>query len=175
MKCNNRFIIFFLAALSAVMFNSCSKDDEEVRMPGDILGIWMVNDNEFIEFGSDYSVHKLILEENDGVIYGEWQEEVFYYEPGYNLVVYLDSRQKASIYEVVSLTPQTLTWCWVKELEVNDASTIEEIGNVIGDVIKDAQEGFTLNPELYQTFSRISKEEFQTILDDLGIIDPFQY
>lgn len=153
--------------------SSCSNDNDEVRMPDTIIGIWMENENEYLEFNSDQTIHKLTIMEQDGEKIGQWDEEVYYYEPGYNLVVYLDSNQQLTVYEIVRLTSDSLTWCWVKDIDIMSATGVEDIGKIIGDVIKEAQEGFTLNPEFYQSFTRISEDEFLSILESIDLMYPW--
>lgn len=139
-------------------------------MPDDIVGIWSPSDSLYLEFGSDYTVHNLKIEHQDGMSIGIWSDEVYLYEPGYNLVIYLTSEHEAKVYEIVARNSSAFTWCWVMDLEIENR---DDLGNIIGEVIKEAQEGFHLDPELYESFSKVSEDEFFSLLESLNILYPW--
>lgn len=153
----------------SVIFSSCNHDDE-VRMPEEIMGVWSPNDDVYLEFCDDNIVRHLNISYQDGESIGTWTTDVYYYEPGYNLVIYLSAEHHADVYEIVELSSDKLTWCWVDEINARDA---ESIGQIIGDIINKAQEGFHLDPELYQTFNKISKDEFLSIIENLDLNYPW--
>ena len=164
--------IFLLMSLCiSAAFMSCSKE-EEVRMPDALEGVWKVSDSHYFELGADYTVHNLQIEYQDGMSIGNWSVDGYIYEPGYNIVIYLKATI-IDVYEIVALSPDKMTWCWVDRLEVDSSSDKETVGHLIGDIIKKAQEGFHLDPELYETFSKISQDEFFEILEKLNIIYPW--
>ena len=141
-------------------------------MPEDIIGIWSPSDSHYLEFGKDYTVHNLEIEYQDGESIGLWRTDAYLYEPGYHIVIYMTGTQ-ADVYQIVALDPNQMTWCWVEKIEIDDTANKETIGHLIGDIIKKAQEGFDLNPELYQSFRKISQDEFFSILEKLDIMYPW--
>ena len=141
-------------------------------MPENIIGIWSPSDSRYLEFGNDYTVHNLEIEYQDGESIGIWNNDAYLYEPGYHIVIYM-SGTKADVYQIIELNETYMTWCWVEEVEIDDTASKETIGHLIGDIIKKAQEGFHLNPELYQTFRKISEDEFYSILESLDIMYPW--
>lgn len=164
-------ISFFVLLLNLLISISCSNKDDEVRMPYDILGVWSANANTYMEFSDDNTVRNLTIEYQDGESIGNWETEVYYYEPGYNLVLYITAHQEGIVYEVVELTDSRLTWCPVDKIDVIDRE--DSVGNIIGDIIKKAQEGYKLNPELYESFTKISQDDFYSVLENLDLIYPW--
>ncbi|MCH5229645.1 MAG: hypothetical protein J1F12_06600 [Muribaculaceae bacterium] len=164
---NLKIIIRAFILISALSLGACSHE-EEVRSPADILGVWSPGENTYLEFLDNYEIQNLKVEYQDGLSIGRWTTEVYYYEPGYNLVVYV-ADNKANVYQVVSMNSRKLTWCKVDEITTNDVDGAESLGHIIGDIIKKAQEGYHLNPELYQTLIKIPEEEFLDIIDNLDI------
>ena len=138
---------------------SCSKD-EDMRMPENIIGIWSPSDSRYLEFGNDYTVHNLEIEYQDGESIGIWNNDAYLYEPGYHIVIYM-SGTKADVYQIIELNETYMTWCWVEDIEAESA---ESIGAIIGQIINQAQAGFKLDPDLYQSFTRIPKDKFLDIL-----------
>ena len=159
-------------ALICLFSFSCAKSEEEMRSPSDILGVWSPSSNEYFNFKDNYIVAALYISYEDGEEVAEEFEDVYLYEPGYNLVVYLNttpsdnSSMIISVYEIVSMTQSKLTWCWVKDIEINpDNANKDTVGKVMGQIINEAQEGFTLDPELYQTFTKIPESTYKEIRD----------
>lgn len=152
-----------------ILVAGCTKDDE-VRFPEDIIGVWTPGENLYLEFAENNSVYHLDIESQDGESIGKWTRDVYYYEPGYQLVVYLSSDHDASVYQIVEMTQGKMTWCWVENI---DTEGEESIGQIIGHIINQAQEGFKLDPALNQTFTRISKDKFYEILEGLDITYPW--
>lgn len=144
-------------------------------MPEDILGIWAMNSDSFLQFKEDNIVTPFNIVYQDGEAIGRWSwNDVYYYEPGYQLVIYLTSDHNADVYQVVELNGSRLVWCWVDQITVEGGK--DAIGQIIGDIINKAQEGYQLDPELYQSFSRMSEEGFLKLLDSLDLIlDPWQW
>ena len=159
-------LIFLTAGLCG-----CSHSDD-VRTPANILGVWSPGNNVYLEFTDNYVIHNLEVTQQDGETIGIWNQEVYFYEPGYNLVVYVTYQQTAAVYQIVKLSDKELTWCWVEDIK---ASTIESegIGNVMGQLINKAQEGFDLNPELYETFKKVPENQFLDLLESLDIMYPW--
>lgn len=161
-----------LGLISFSFATSCSHSDDDVRIPDDILGVWTPSDNLYLEFAEQNIIRKLTIEFQDDESIGIWAKDVYYYEPGYNLVIYLSGETKADVYQILNMSENSMTWCWVDEVEARGQ---EEIGKVIGDIIKKAQEGYKLNPALYQSFRRIPKDQYLDILEKLDIIYPWDF
>ena len=158
------FVTFFC------VLTSCRKE-EEMRMPEDILGVWQQNEDTYLQFSDDNICREFSIAYQDDTSIGQWHpEDVYYYEPGYRLVIYLNSEHKANVYEIVELSSGRLTWCWVDDIDVKEADGIEGVGSIIGDIIKKAQEGYKLNPELYESFTKVSEENFLLMLEKLDLI-----
>ena len=164
-----KFLGFFFSIVFILgIMQSCSHD-EEVRMPGNIVGIWSPDKNNYLTFKEDYTVFNLEIISQDDETIGLTTEDAYLYEPGYNLVIYLSGTQ-ADVYQILNLSNSEFTWCWVDEVTAEDAENYDKIGKLIGDIIKKAQEGFTLNPELYETFHSVSEQQYLQVLESLNYI-----
>lgn len=139
-------------------------------MPGDIVGVWSPAENIYLDFSEDYVVHNVVIEDIDGKTVGDWTKDAYFYEPGYNMVVYVGEGQIAEVYQIVEMNDKSLTWCLVDEV---DAANEENLGHMVGDIINKAQEGYELNPELYQSFKKVPEEEFMKILESLDVFYPW--
>lgn len=156
------FIFCLLAACSS---------DEDVRTPEDITGIWSPDDTEYYEFTSEYRLQKLNIEFLEGGNVGLWTDYAYLYEPGYNFVMYLEGTM-VTVYQIVELTHTRMIWCPVKQVQITEVENPKEVGWLVGDIIKEAQKGFHLDSGLYETFNRVSKDAFYSMLDNLGIPYP---
>lgn len=163
-----------LIFLNPLIFSSCTNDDEVMRTPENIMGIWSpdAQDNVYLEFSDNNEVHYLEIEYQDNEAIGRWDLDVYFYEPGYNLVIYINHENRALVYKVVSLKEKEFTWCLVDEI---DPETVhrDNIGQIIGQILNKAQEGFDLNPELYETFRKIPEDEYLEMLEKLDIFYPW--
>ena len=164
--------LFFLAIPLFLGCFSCNSSDEEMRTPEDVKGVWKQGDNTYMELSNNNEVHKLVVYQQDNETIGRWTLDVYFYEPGYNLMIYINEESKANVYQIVSLTDRVLTWCWVDEIPVESIDR-ESIGQIIGEIINKAQEGYHLNPELFETFYNIPFSEFLDYLESLDIIYPW--
>lgn len=162
------FVIFFLS----IGLFSCSDSNEDVRMPEDLVGVWSPSDTLYYEMGKDYSVHKLNIEYQDDMSIGLWTIDAYVYEPGYHIVVYLGG-VVATVYQIIELSETQLTWCPVEKIDVENAGGTENIGKILGDIIKQAQEGFKTDPELYETLRKIPEDEFLDLIEKLDIDYPW--
>lgn len=140
-----------------------------MRTPEDIIGIWVLDDNEYFQYNENYTVTNIQIEYLDGERVGLWRDDAYFYEPGYQILIYLNGI-KAVVYKIVEQNATSFTWCWVKEIDEEEATSADDIGKLMGDIIKEAQEGFHLDPTKYVTFKKISQQQFDQILEDLPII-----
>lgn len=153
-------------------FSGCNNDEPEVRSEEDILGVWTDNEGYYMQVQPDNRAYSLYITEQDGETIGRWDEDGFFYEPGYNLVISMDSSSRPQVYQVLELNDSSLVWCWVDDL----ASKYQEgmsAGEIIGEILQEAQEGYEINPEFIRTFTKISDEEFYSMLESLNIFYPW--
>lgn len=164
-------IIAVILSLSAFILGSCSHE-EEIRTPDDILGVWSPYDDIYMEFSTENKVHYFFITEQDGMAIGDWDMEVYFYEPGYEIVLYINRFNEGTVYKVVSLTDSELVWCPVKEIELESLDK-ETVGKILGEIINEAQMGFHLDPALYQSFKKIPFDSFLSILESLDMFYPW--
>ena len=160
------------AILAMLFFVSCSSSDQMMRTPEDIMGVWSKESDRYIEFSTNNEAHKLLIYDQNSEKIGDWYIDAYFYEPGYNLVIYINENNVATVYQVIALTDSKLTWCPVDELPP-DSINKDNIGNVIGGIINKAQEGYHLNPELYESYSKIPYYDFLELLESLDIMYPW--
>lgn len=173
MKFFLKYLIILLVCPAMITFMAgCSSSDDVMRIPEDIMGIWSPEPDTFLEFSKNNEVHTLTTYLQDGETIGRWGLDVYFYEPGYNLVIYINADNEANVYQIVSMTDKTLTWCWVDEIPV-DSVDKDSVGQAIGQIINKAQEGYKLDPELYHTLVKISYDEFFKMLESLDIMYPW--
>lgn len=172
MKAIHNLFVLLAVILFSATFVSCSDKEDEPRQPEDLVGIWTPSDTKYLEFLADYNVHNLDIEYQDGETIGIWNNDAYIYEPGYHIVIFL-AGTKADVYQIIDLSEDYMTWCWVKEIIVDQNANKETIGKILGEIIKEAQEGFKIDPELYQTFRKISQDEFFSILEKLDLMYPW--
>ena len=171
-RISNIIINAFAFILLLSLAGACSDKDDDVRMPEDILGVWSPDDSLYLEFSTNNEVHKLSVFEQDGESIGQWDMEVYFYEPGYNLVIYINNENEATVYQIISMDNNEMTWCWVEDIPQEKVEE-EGIGKILGEIINQAQEGFKLDPELYQSYKKIPENEFFDILEKLDIFYPW--
>lgn len=168
------FILMVFALISGLM--ACSGDqDEPLRTPEDIMGVWVTDETHFVDFSTNNTARVFDVEYQDGQSIGKWgYDDVFYYEPGYNLVIYITSEASADVYQITHLTPEEFTWCWVYKLDITGGTS--EISHIIGEILNKAQEGFDIDPELLQSFRKVPEDDFLSMLEHLDIIYyPWEY
>lgn len=138
--------------------------------PQDLVGVWSLSQNEYFQFNDDYTVNALFINPEDP---SEAQliNDVYFYEPGYNIVAYLDNDRLLNVYQITNLNYDSFTWCLVEIIEMEEINR-DSIGEIIGQIINQAQEGFELDPELYQSFRRFPETTFREMLESFGLIRP---
>ena len=171
--------LLLLSVMMLFSFGACNFDDCDYEEPAtgrteaDILGVWTDGDGRYMMLDSLFHAYNLYLSENnEELLYAEWTYDGYLYEPGYNIVVYTTSN-KADVFQVTELTDSELVWCPVKEFGVDDILNSDSVGKLLGQIINEAQQGFILDPYLYQYFYKISQEEFEALLESLGIMTPW--
>ena len=167
-----KYIYLLVSLIFLLAITGCSSSDDDIRVPDDIMGVWQTSPDSYIEFSTNNEAHRLVIFEQDGETIGDWFLDVYFYEPGYNLVIYIDAESNANVYQVVSLSDYALTWCWVDEIHYEGLNK-ETIGQIIGQIINKAQEGYHLNPELYESFRKVSYDKFFQLLESLDIMYPW--
>ena len=160
--------IVMMVIVLGCLFASCSKE-EEVRTPDAILGIWSPSENLYMTFTDNYTVLNLEVTEEDGYKIGLTSTDAYFYEPGYQIVIYMMGTH-ATVFQIVKLTQSELVWCPVDEITFDQAQEADEIGQLIGDIIKKAQEGYDLDPELYESLRSVSESEYRQMEDSLDYI-----
>ena len=165
-------ITLLFAIIFSFMATGCNKDDDDLRKPADILGVWSPDSSRYLKFNDDNTVHILTISDVENETIGSWTENVYLYEPGYNLVIYLDFPNEVTVYQVVTLTESKMVWCPVKTLR-EEYENGESIGNIIGQIINEAQAGFKLDPELFISYYKVTEEKFLNVLEELDITYPW--
>lgn len=162
----NKIYVTLLMALSLVMA-SCSSDEPEVRSVSDIYGAWTDNTGSYFYFRYPNVCYKLVPESDDVAIL---DYDAYYYEPGYNFLLYVsvahdDNDQiQPDIYSVTSLTDKEMTWVWADNLR-DDKYDDMSSGEILGQIIKEAQEGFKLDYSRTSVFTKIETSEFKSLLE----------
>ncbi|MDE6298898.1 MAG: hypothetical protein K2M10_04550 [Muribaculaceae bacterium] len=179
--------LYLLFILTAIGISSCSSDDDPApRNADDILGVWTDGNGRYLDFLSETNLYDLRL---TGTPASDpsytLMHDSYFYEPGYNFVILLDFMKgmenedaagstnwedlvSPDVFEVTTLDASTLRWCWVDNLtdEKYKGMTKKQI---IGRVIQEADKGFTLLPQNYQTWTRVAPEDFNQIIEDYEI------
>lgn len=181
-------ILFPIAAVLMLilpLFSSCSSSDEPApRDEADILGVWTDGDGRYLYFISGTDVYDLRLDDSENEKAYTLMQDSYFYEPGYNFVILMDFMKgleegnfestswedlvSPEVFEVTVLDKKQLTWCWVDNLTDDKYKGMSK-KEIIGRVIQEADKGFTLLPQNYQTFKAVSHDEFQQILIDYDV------
>lgn len=159
----NKICLLLLMAVP-FLFSSCSNEDPEPRSENDIYGAWVDGDGNYFYFGYPNTCYKLMPESED---MAALDYDAYYYEPGYGFLLYVDMQSQPDIYQVTKLSDGEMTWVWADNLldEKYDGMSKSEI---LGQVIKEAQEGFKLDYSRTSTFSKISVDTLREILIHYG-------
>lgn len=155
-------IFLLLISVFSIALTSCSKDDDPApRSENDICGAWADDEGNCIYFKLPNICYKIVPEEED---WAEVYYDAYYYEPGYNFLLYIDSDTQPDIYMITALNDREMIWVWADNLldEKYDGMSKSEI---LGAIIKQAQQGFNLDYDRTITFTRISMWEFEIFLE----------
>ncbi|MDE6443238.1 MAG: hypothetical protein K2K64_02285 [Muribaculaceae bacterium] len=172
-------LLFLVSAMA-----SCSSDEPAPRDEDDILGVWTDGEGRYLYFISGTDVFDLRLDDADGEKNYTLMQDSYFYEPGYNFVILMDFMKgleegnfestdwedlvSPEVFQVTTLDKKQLTWCWVDNLTDDKYKGMSK-KEIIGRVIMEADKGFTLLPQNYQTFTSVSHDEFQQILIDYDV------
>ena len=165
---------FVLVAFLGTVLSSCSKDDvpEEVRSENDILGVWTDGEDNYMVLDTAFRAFELFIDRSGDEIMPRWSSDVYFYEPGYEILIYIDRTYQPDVYKIISLTPDELVWCWVENLR-DKYSEGEPLGDIIGQVIQQAQAGYEVNPMFYHYFAKVPYDDFMRMLEEMGIGTPW--
>ena len=151
---------------------SCSHEDPEVRNQDDILGVWSPSADRYLRFEADNTVINLVISHQDNESIGDWTRDVYFYEPGYDIVIYMDDELQANLYKVIKLTKSEMTLCWIENIR-DEYDSGQSIGEIIGGIIKDAHDGYDINPANFVSYKKISDNDYYTILQGIDIMEPW--
>ncbi|MFG6426527.1 hypothetical protein [Lepagella muris] len=166
-KANALFCCVLISAI-AFIFSSCSDDDPVVRTESDLVGVWTNSPDHYLYIKSDTKIYSLYLQEYEGETVGMIEPDGYVYEPAYNFIVYMDRNSEPDVYQLISLDEDEMVWCWVDNLmdeKYEDMSKTE----ILGQLIMEADKGFTLDMSKTVTYKRVPDEEFQAMLDKFGL------
>ncbi|MBD5356246.1 MAG: hypothetical protein HDR88_04475 [Bacteroides sp.] len=163
-------IFSFLAAISLLSLASCTSDEPAPRSENDICGAWVSNEGNYMYFKLPNICYKLIPESEE---MAQLAYDAYYYEPGYNILMYMSEDSHADIYQVTELNQNEMKWVWADNIIDGDNLLNEKYkgmskSEILGSIIKQAQEGFDLDYSRTTVFNRISMEEFEEVLIDYG-------
>lgn len=159
----NKIYLLLLMAFP-FLFASCSNDEPEPRSENDIYGSWVDNDGNYFYFRYPNICYKLVPESADRAAL---DYDAYYYEPGYNFLLYMNIEGQPDIYEVTAISENEMTWVWADNL-LDDKYKDMSKSEILGQVIKEAQEGFKLDYSRTSVFSRIEIAEFKSALEKYG-------
>lgn len=153
-----------------LLMASCSDDEPAVRSENDIYGAWIDNNGNYFYFRYPNLCYRLVPESEDWAIL---DYDAYYYEPGYNFLLYVSAAQEndneiqPDIYSVTSLTDTEMTWVWADNLRDDKFDGMSK-SEILGQIIKEAQEGFKLDYSRTRVFTKIANDEFDRILVKYG-------
>lgn len=162
-KCPTYLILLLCIASLLPLAASCSDDDPEIRTESDLVGVWSDKPDHFLYIKTDTRIYSIYIEEYDGEEVGVAEPDGYAYEPGYNFIVYMNREGKPDIYKLLSLTKEKMEWGWVDNLldEKYEGMSKTEI---LGQLLTEADKGFTVDESRIVTYTRVPDSEFQEIL-----------
>lgn len=86
----------------------------------------------------------------------------------HTISLYIWTETVSQTYTTISLDEDEMVWCWVDNLmdeKYEDMSKTE----ILGQLIMEADKGFTLDMSKTVTYKRVPDEEFQAMLDKFGL------
>ena len=162
-------IILSLILSAAIV--SCSDDnDEPARSQDDIMGVWADIEGRYMHLAEDFKAYNLYVTDKDGKPSAEFEipRAGYFYEPGYDILLYMSAGSQPEVYKIVKLTQDELEWCLVDNL-LNDEYKDLSKSEIIGLIIKKAHEGYTINTDSCQTFTRVPESVYYDILSEFEL------
>ena len=148
----------------SLAFASCSDDDPAPRSEADIYGAWEDNSGDYFYFRYPNICYKL-APGADGSAALDY--DAYYYEPGYNFLLYMNIEGQPDIYGVTELSQSQMKWVWADNLLDEKYKEMSK-SEILGYIIKEAQEGFKLDYSRTSSFTRMETAEFKTLLEKYG-------
>ena len=168
----SKLILISITLLLSLCSVSCINEDSPIRSYEDIYGIWTQGDGHYIWYQDGNRAPNLYIEDQNGETIGIWEEDGYFYEPGYDLMIYIDKTSNPQVYKIIELNDNLLILCWVDSL-LDHYEGGESISQIIGSVINKAQEGYDVNPDNYQYYTNVPEDEFLKIIDNINVIEPW--
>lgn len=160
-------ICWLIVTVVMVMAAGCGSDDEPAaRAESDVYGAWVDGDGDYFYFKYPNICYRLVPAASEDT-YAALYNDSYFYEPGYRFLLYIDTDAQPNIYEVTSLTDREMTWVWADNLR-DDKYDGMSGSEILGQVIKEAQDGFKLDYSRTTQFTKISTDDFKKILEDAG-------
>lgn len=158
---------FLLVLLLSVTMVSCSDDDAPTRSEYDIIGIWQDREGHVFEFADPDNMYEYDFMSQDGWEAWVKRKEMYFFEPYSYIMMREDSTGAMQVYQVVSVKDDELVICWV---DTPDFSGLEgddkfEIFSVF------FKQDYVVDPDKYETFRRLSKEDLEKALEGYELID----
>lgn len=163
--------MLILALIFIFTATSCSDDnDEPARSQDDIMGVWADIEGRYMHLAEDFKAYNLYVTDKDGKPSAEFEipRAGYFYEPGYDILLYMSAESQPEVYKIVKLTQDELEWCLVDNL-LNDEYKDLSKSEIIGLIIKKAHEGYTINPDSCQTFTRVPESVYYDILSEFEL------
>lgn len=157
-------IFTLLLAICALSMSSCSSDEPAPRSENDICGAWKCDDGNYFYFKLPNICYKITVTDPERP---QVDFDAYYYEPGYNFLLYVNIESQPDIYQVTSITNNEMTWVWADNL-LDDKYHGMSKSEILGEVISQAQEGFDLDYSRTYVFTRLAMEEFDSVLISYG-------
>lgn len=160
-------IYLMMVAVLAIAFTGCSNDDDPTpRSEEDIYGAWLDSDGDYFYFEYPNLCYKLVPSQSTDEV-AELFYDSYFYEPGYNFLLYINTDAQPDIYEVTTLTDKEMTWVWADNLR-DDKYDGMSGSEILGQMIKEAQDGFKLDYSRTMQFEKISTDDFKKALEAAG-------
>lgn len=153
-----------LVALIALL-PACSDDEPPMHSEYDILGIWTDNDKHFVNLENTDDAYEYSLREINGEKFWEKQRLMYFFEPVSCLLMKEDTDYNVQVYQVISYNNSELVWCWVSSPEISmDGENKYEFLKIFFD------DSYVVDPNLYETFHKISKADLEKALGDIPVL-----
>lgn len=168
------FLSLILMTAGFSLLTAChAKEEPPFRSGDDILGIWTDGEGRYIWFHKENRAFNLYVTEQDGTTIGRWQTDIYFYEPGYNLLIYNETG-RPQVYQVLELDKERLWWCWADDL-MDHYMDGESLGQIIGQVLQNAQQGYEIDPSQSEYFTSMSEDDFLDYIETIGLMLPWDF